>query len=225
MDATPVDVTELDAAAHPPGLVVWHPLDDDSYEDRVTGLTGTCSPPACPTSMAGRVGQALQFDGVDDCITVADTGHLQLTKLTLALWAVQTASRNMSQVSKKATSTGTLNSWQIESEAAGLRRSVTFTTYTGSGNHFASTAEDAINLGQWHHLAATYDGTTKRVFIDGIERQASAYSIPLMYDGNPMKIGCDDNSPDGLFFAGTLDDLQIYDRALTPAEVATLATP
>jgi hypothetical protein len=222
-DALSMDMVELDAATHPPGLVVWHPLDDDSYEDRVSGAVGSCTPPGCPTSMPGRIGQALRFDGLDDCITVDDAGHLQLAQLTIALWAVQTLSRNMSQVSKKVTSAGNWNSWQIESEASGLRRSVTFTTYNGNSNHFASTVEEAIVIGQWHHLAVTYDGAAKRVYIDGTEKQTSAYSIPLMYDGNPMKIGCDDNTPEGLFFAGTLDDLQLYDRALTAAEVAALA--
>ena len=68
-----------------------------------------------------------------------------------------------------------------------------------------------------------YDGTTKRLYIDGTQ-VAMAGHAALMYDNKPVKIGCDDNSGNALFYQGTLDELQIYSRALTPAEIITLAT-
>jgi hypothetical protein len=120
---------------------------------------------------------------------------------------------------------GSVNSWQLETEALGTPPlSLSFTTYDGSGlNQYARTPMNTMKLGTWQHLAATYDGATKRVYIDGVEQATVAEPNPLPYDNMPMMIGCDDNNPVSEYYNGVLDDLQIYDRALTPTEIADLA--
>jgi hypothetical protein len=224
-DAASADAPEPDAPGLPAGLVAWYTLDDTSHADMLGGPTGTCTPPACPTADVGHLGGGLRFDGVDDCVDVADQGQLKPASLTIAVWANQAVNRNISQVSKKFGATGSANSWQLESNALNLvQRSLSFTTYDGNANQFATTAADTIVLSQWQHLAATFDGATKRVYIDGVELADMPYPTTLRYDDNPMKIGCDDNSAgNALFFEGILDDLQLYDRALSAAEIAALA--
>jgi hypothetical protein len=164
------------------------------------------------------------FDGVDNCLTVTDSGQLQLPNITLAIWAKQATGGTLSQVSKRVLG-GSVNSWQLETEALGTPAlSLSFTTYDGSGlNQYARTAMNTMVIGTWQHLVATYDGVTKRVYIDGVEAAAVAEANPLPYDNMPMKIGCDDNNPEGEFYSGVLDDLQIYDRALSAQEIAALA--
>jgi hypothetical protein len=214
-------------AGLPSGLVAWYPFESGSVStpDVVAGHDGACPIQQCPSGTAGHNGgQGLLFDGVDNCLTVTDSGQLQLPNITLAIWAKQATGGTLSQVSKRVLG-GSVNSWQLETEALGTPAlSLSFTTYDGSGlNQYARTAMNTMVIGTWQHLVATYDGVTKRVYIDGVEAAAVAEANPLPYDNMPMKIGCDDNNPEGEFYSGVLDDLQIYDRALSAQEIAALA--
>ena len=80
----------------------------------------------------------------------------------------------------------------------------------------------AVTAGAWHYITVTYDGTTQKLYIDGVlDNSQSIPGITLTYTNSPVKIGNGDyNNP----FAGYVDDLRIYDRALTQSEVTDLAT-
>jgi hypothetical protein len=215
-------------AGLPAGLIAWYPFETGttSSPDVVAANDGVCPVAQCPAAtVGGHSGRGLTFDGIDDCITVNDGGQLQPPQITLAIWAKQFTAGTLSQVSKRVLG-GSVNSWQLETEALGTPAlSLSFTTYDGSGfNQYARTPMNTMVLGTWQHLAATYDGATKRVYIDGVEMANVAEPNPLPYDNMPMKIGCDDNVPESEFYNGVLDDLQIYNRALSASEIADLAS-
>lgn len=130
----------------------------------------------------------------------------------------------MSHIAKVVLNTGTPNSWQLEADQLNANElGLAFTHYDGTTNQFTATPELSLTLGQWQHLAGTFDGTTKRVYVDGIELAATP-GTTLLYDDFPLKIGCDQNNGVlDLLFVGRLDDVQIYDRALSPAEISALA--
>ena len=93
----------------------------------------------------------------------------------------------------------------------------------GSASTPQPTAPGTIVPGQWQHLASTWDGTTKPIYIDGVELATSG-GAAIVYDAGPMLIGCDANTgSSAAFFVGSLDDLQIYDRALNAGEIGALA--
>lgn len=78
-----------------------------------------------------------------------------------------------------------------------------------------------LTLNSWHYIAATYDGTTQKIFVDGaLDNSVARPGITLSYGGNPLKIGSGDfNSA----FSGFIDEVRIYDRGLTDAEVTSIA--
>jgi hypothetical protein len=216
------DVLMTDAGL-PSGLVGWFELESAvALGDRVGGFNGTCT--ACPTTTPGHLGGAVLFDGSTQCVTVVDNGAFDLPQITLAIWARQVTAGTQSQVSKRVLGGGSVNSWQLETDPTGTApQSLSFTTYDGSGtNQYAVSAANVVTLDVWHHLAATFDGTTKRLYLDGTEIATMA-APALQYDAMAVKIGCDDNLPEARFFAGSLDDLQIYNRALTATEIVDLA--
>lgn len=213
-----------DGVTIPTGQIAWYPLHgpDGLFVDMVGGHDGACSAPACPTTGPGRQGTAAQFDGIDDCLQVADVGQLQLPTLTIALWARQTTAVNQSQLAKPV---GGANSWQLEASIAGSLLGLSFTTAINpSTNAYTVSPDQTIVVGAWQHLAATWDGARKRVYIDGAEVASSPMTSPLLYDRQPMTIGCDDNSGTRvLFYAGALEDVRLFDRAISPTEIAQLA--
>jgi hypothetical protein len=76
---------------------------------------------------------------------------------------------------------------------------------------------------RWIHMAGTYDGTTMRLYIDGIEIEDRALTGNIRVDSNPITVGGEENGPspqdvDGEF-EGLIDEVRIYNRALTETEI------
>jgi hypothetical protein len=213
-----------------PGSRAWFPFEDTTttgYGDAMGGPPGTCTPPSCPTAAPGRHGRGVHFDGVDDCIAVPDTrGVFSTQAITLAIWAQQDpgATAATSQFSMRADPSGNVrNAWQMEDYY--MDGTLAFTSNHDSPNNVqALSAPGAIINGQWQHLAISWDGATKRLYVDGVSVASMAVAQPIFYDGHDAWIGCDDNIGISEVYLGTLDDFVVYDRALTDAEVALLAT-
>jgi prepilin-type N-terminal cleavage/methylation domain-containing protein len=82
------------------------------------------------------------------------------------------------------------------------------------------TAWGGLQINRWTHVAATWDGTTARLYADGVQVATRAVSGVLTGGSGPLRIGTHSIHP----FQGRLDEVAIYDRALTPAEVLSHAT-
>jgi flagellin-like protein len=92
--------------------------------------------------------------------------------------------------------------------------------YLGCGSWIEALSPEQINTGQWYHLAGTYDGLYLRVYVDGTEMGSAAASC----SGADTKahIGYDSiGAPQ--YFDGTIDEVRIHNRALSPEEVYQLA--
>lgn len=87
-----------------------------------------------------------------------------------------------------------------------------------NGTAVIGTSTSSVGTGRRRHVAVTYDGTTARFYIDGIPdgtgSSAQTFSVAV------TRIGVD--NPDSSFFNGSIDDLAIFDRVLTEAEIKTL---
>jgi Concanavalin A-like lectin/glucanases superfamily len=90
-------------------------------------------------------------------------------------------------------------------------------TFGGRTEHVGGS--DANPVGHWTHLAVTYDGGTLRLYVDGVERSHTSLSGAIARTANPLWIGGD--RPYGEYFRGVIDDVRIYDRALSPGAVRT----
>lgn len=68
--------------------------------------------------------------------------------------------------------------------------------------------------GNWHHLVITFDRETLRLYIDGVPKASMQYRTPASINPFPLLIG------DG--FQGAVDEVEVYDRALSGDEVRDL---
>ena len=87
------------------------------------------------------------------------------------------------------------------------------------GRNDVSTGE--IQYLQWNHVVGVYDGTTQEIYLNGSRVSSVANQGAITFPSNPFRIGHEDR-PEVAGFAGRIDDVYIYDRALSPAEVSTL---
>ena len=85
-------------------------------------------------------------------------------------------------------------------------------------------APAALPTNTWSHIAVTYDGATLRLYVNGTLVSSQARTGAISTSTNPLQIGGD--SIYGQFFQGAIDEVRIYNRALTQAEIqADMNTP
>ncbi|MBV8761658.1 MAG: LamG domain-containing protein [Deltaproteobacteria bacterium] len=211
--------------ALPSDLIGYWPL-DGTIHDVVSGTTSPCTAPQCPIAqVAGHISAAMRFDGVDDCVYLAATAAMQPPQFTIAIWANEDSPLGMRecQVSKRADNGGgmPMNSWQLETTATPAQEA--FTSYHGgAGNDQITSGASAIQGQTWQHIVATYDGLNERFYVDGVRQNSVGNSSPVYFDGHDIALGCDDNNGNSEHYQGMLDELRIYNRALSQAEVQAL---
>lgn len=72
----------------------------------------------------------------------------------------------------------------------------------------------------WTHVAMTYDGTRLVLYVNGLQVATNPAGGTIQSTASPLWIG--GNTPYGEFFRGVLDDVRVYNRALTPTEIQTI---
>ncbi|MGJ0483856.1 MAG: LamG-like jellyroll fold domain-containing protein [Methylomicrobium sp.] len=167
---------------------------------------------------AGRYGQALKFDGVNDWVTVNDSASLDLSAgMTLEAWVYPQSLAGWDNVVLKEISGGLSYSLYANSDADGASAYIN----NGSDRGVAEPAQLALN--QWTHLVGTYDGQVQRLYKNGIKVAESVQSGLIQQSSGVLRIG--GNSVWGEYFQGYIDEVRIYNRALTATEInANLAT-
>jgi hypothetical protein len=95
-------------------------------------------------------------------------------------------------------------------------------TFDSSTQHTDGRRADAVD--RWSHLALTYDGVRLRLYVDGTQVSSRAITGTILRTTDPLWIG--GNRPYGEHFQGVIDEVRVYDRALSPSEVkAEMSTP
>ena len=166
------------------------------------------------TWAAGRVGGALRFDGVDDWVSVADDPSLQLADaVTLEAW-VNPADADSWQTVVLKERPGGLSYALYRSWADGAPSA----TVNNGGSRDVHTVGSALPLDQWSHLAFTYDGGTVRLYVNGEQVASQAVAGPLVTGNGVLAIGGNTVWPTE-YFAGLIDEVYVYGRALSQAEI------
>src|SRR3954471_22704930 len=166
-------------------------------------------------SRDGRHGGALSFDGTNDWVSVADAGSLDLTRgMTLEAWVRPSAlGANWRTVLFKERP-GNLSYGLYANRETGVPDAQ---VYAG-GAHEADAA-GGLTSGQWAHLAATYDGNLLRLYVNGKQAVQVAVGDPIETSGGVLHIG--GNAIWNEWFAGLIDDVRIYNRALDATQINT----
>ena len=197
------------------GLVAYWKFDDGSGNTATdsAGINhGTLS--GDPTWTAGRISGALNFDGDGDYVSVGPVAPL-------------------------AGNTVTAQAWIRTSEYAGIWNPV-LTQNAGNGYYFyissgrpafyivvgaayvQAISQDAINPNEWCHVAGTNDGSNLKLYVDG-QLKDSDNSTGFLGVSSNAYIGCEPAS--SLYFNGLIDDVRIYNRAVSESEFQDIANP
>jgi Concanavalin A-like lectin/glucanases superfamily len=163
----------------------------------------------------GKYGSTLNFDGENDCVTVEDAPDLQLTEeLTLEAWVKPKGSGASEPIIFKETP------WFFGySLYLGINEHGHMEGLIGEEGYESSVAEDPAKLetNVWSHIALTFDGSHMRLHVNGQLVDTSKAEGPWGTSG-PLSIGCSEEFEDN--FKGLIDEVRVYNRALSAAEIS-----
>ena len=197
-----------------------------------SGKAGTLSGSTLPQWVAGKFGTALNFDGSSSYVDMTGSSGVadNLSNFSVSAWFKTTAAPGgwggvlVSKVGSGGIAGGT--GWVLGIGGPSL---VPYSGPTGStffethGGAAAVYSTAALNDGNWHNIVGVISGsgTTISLYIDGSTSGTGLHSDASSNYSNSsnVRIGTD---YDGEFFSGTIDDVRVYDRALSATEVAGL---
>ena len=226
----PVAVQRREASATRPvsgqdGLVGWWNM-DETAGTTVHDASGNDNTGVIEGNFAwssGRIAGAIELDGrQDSIIRIPNSPTLRRTanQITVMAWTYRTRNRNVAVVSHNYPDLffgfhGSQFKWQIRN----------------ASDQYAECYSGNATLNQWFHIAATYDGAMARLFVDGAEicHADLTGAIPMRdgpfmisgYLNTPGSPDFDKDARSGIVdeMPGKIDEVRIYDRALSASEI------
>src|SRR4051812_14917839 len=228
------NIASITVQANPSGLVLSFNFNETSGT-RTTDSSGNQNngTMAIATRVAGQpgFGGAISFDGFSSVVNVPNSASLALTTgMTLEAWVRPTALAGLNGA------TGWRTIIMKERTTTGL----SYAMYGNDGNPNPArpagyvrigtvdqtiAAAPALPLNTWTHVAVSYDGATLKLYVNGVLRSSRAQTGAIVSSTNPLRIGGNIVFPSE-YFAGQIDEVRIYNRALTLSQIATdMVTP
>lgn len=199
------------AISIPEPLVYWKfdETDGNIVNDAMGLLEGTASGHLW---VPGINRNAIEFDGITGHVNVNSNGLLNPIndQISFAFWFKQ------NQIGTPATFLFHNTKYILKIDAQGR---LTFALYIPSYKDVVMSYTDRILDADWHHVVATYDGNTMRLYLDGTLVASKIASGNLNSSNAPILIG---NQNTINFFKGQMDEVQIYSSALSELAVSEI---
>ena len=193
-------------------------------DSSLTNTTGYLT--NAPTWTTGVVGRALQFDGSTSHASMGDVNSVEgISNLTVAAWIYPNLTNTRGIIVAKDESGQ--RSWYLSKSDTSANNTIRFAV--GAADAFAYTTTSVLT-GAWTHVAATYspnEPTNSRIliYINGVVETPSSYLAPQIIvpaTTSFLQIGSRQFTGSRQFFNGRIDDVRIYDRAISADEVKQL---
>jgi len=205
-----------DTATCNPPIAEWkfdEKTSTTAYDTSENSNDGTLT--SGPTWVRGKIGSALDFDGDDDYVDCGNDNSFGITNGTLSLWF---------KVSSLVGTHDTLFWKGLNASWNGMH----YAFKLSSGDIQGVIADEvtyqnpvlgAYTLDKWHHAVMSWDGSYIRLYLDGVAKIPVAQTVtPLLTVPENIRIG--KNNGNSYPFDGEIDQVQIYDYARTPAQIA-----
>jgi hypothetical protein len=198
----------------PSGLVSWWPGEGNA-NDVIGTNNGTLVGGA--SYAAGEVGQAFSFDGTNGYVSIPDSPSLDtfVSSITIEAWIKVNQFNSYPDWNGIVTKGN--SSWRLA--RYGNSSVIGFSTSGLSNVDLPGTQN--VNDGQWHHVAAVYDGTNKYIYVDGVLDATVPATGTIAQNSYPVCIG-ENGEALGHLWNGLIDEASIYNRALSALEIQTI---
>jgi len=198
------------------GLVGFWKLDSASTLRDISGNGNTATVYGA-TITQGRIDKALQFDGVDDYVDAGNGASLNITDaITISAWVKWLSPAIKEIITKMDSANVNANAYEFYQGNNG----VVFRIWKDGVVSSLSSAT-TITTNTWAQIVVTWDGTTKKIFINGVQDpNTQAVSAPI--DSTTGKVVIGAYATAVYPFNGFIDEVRIYNRALSAAEIMSI---
>lgn len=209
----------------PPNMVGWWAADGNA--DDISGSNNNGTINGGVTFVAGEVAQTFSFDGSTGFVSVPDSPSLDITDaITIDAWinpsTVGDPSGLVFLMFKGDSCCGDTQSYGFLWGTESMLQSIIFRLGNSTTN--TEIRSDPIPLNEFTHVAGTYDGTTMRLYINGVLDVSGTTTLgQLQVTASPLIIGSSlRNGTTQNFFQGLVDEVEIFNRALSADEILAI---
>ena len=201
-----------------PDLVSYWSFDGNA-NDSVGGNHGTV---VGATLVEGVIGEAYYFNGQGDHIEIADSPSLDITdEITITAWVkIDELDKRQVIIAKTVTHVD-IYIIEVNPYACGEGGLNFFLDSPAAQGLADFCGNQALTVGQWHHVACVYDGSERKIYFDGQFDAGKADGGDIPLNDEPVTIGTWGSG--GRFFHGAIDEVAIFDRALSEEEIRRIA--
>jgi hypothetical protein len=213
------------------GLLGWWPFNGNANDQSGNGNNGVVTNATLSQDRFGNANSAYLFTGAGTSrVTVNDNPSIRPSNsMTVCAWINVTGPTMWNNVLSKRIVATNQNSYLLYEEDVSSAANVANLPYqkfnvgltTGSTPSGFSGYRDSILNNSWHFLVGTYDGTTVKYYQDAVFKSQYNLSGNIVYSNDPLYIGAN-GYPVGQGFIGYVDDVGLWNRALTQQEISNL---
>jgi hypothetical protein len=217
-------ISSAPCAPPPSGLVSWW-RGEGSASDSIDSNTGELLNGA--SFAAGMVGQAFSFNGSNQCVQVPHAASLLTSNYSIEAW-VKPLDQVSDAINQDLIFGQSFGHCQLVARTGSSGVRLAFAFGTSHTSFYEATGTSEIPIGQFSHLAGTWDGTTLRLYINGVlSAQSTPHASPVdsgcsFYIGGFYSPTADSCGYVGQFFNGLIDEASYYSRALSNAEIQSI---
>ena len=199
------------------GLVGWWPFNENANDESGNGNNGVVNGATLTSDRNGSVDKAYSFNGSNNYITTPLT-TISGNSYTISTWFYNTIAQ-VNEIGLVVSRT----TWNV-STGLYLFNNTQYLQSTSTCNSFHYNGYNVNNLNDsvWHLYNATFDGNIFKIYKDGILVSSTISNIQMCINA-PFIFGNDNLVPNRMF-NGKIDDIGIWNRALTPQEITALYT-
>ena len=203
------------------GLVAFYPFCGNANDESGNGNNGTVNGATLTTDRFGNLNSAYSFS--NSTISVPYKSYLSFSdnkKFSVSIWVFTGVNNRTTHYIGMRQPGSSTQFWQLYTPVTSTVKGIAFQSFTGGNILGATSQNQQIPINVWSNIVGTYDNGIWKLYLNGAMIQSSTSTIAFNNDINTLlTIG---NSGNFEPFNGRLDDVRIYNRALTECEVQQL---
>jgi hypothetical protein len=209
------------------GLVGWWPFSGNANDVSGNGNNGIINGPTLTTDRFGVTDKAYNFITASDNISVNNaTPPFNNTQISVSLWIKFPLQYNYSTISllkNGVTYTNGFNLTIDQNDSVYGTNNYLVSFIVGSGT-IVSFTSNQTELGNWANIVSSYDGSNIKIYLNGILKATQIFNQSMNISNNNIIIGIWDNQALPVIKNRQIDDIGIWNRALTQTEITALYT-